>query len=135
MCDDSMLRMPAKLGAAGSLCATRLPIVIELSFGTQPPLAMAYCVGTAHTVGWWLGLQAASAFTSALDEALGALHGAFEPQMPDLEIISGIEAKPAALSKAAVREPVITHCNALLDGWSSIAKELLASRAAPSQVC
>ncbi|KAK9794950.1 hypothetical protein WJX73_010224 [Symbiochloris irregularis] len=78
-------------------------------------------------------LQAASAFTSALDEALGALHGAFEPPMPNPEIIAGIEAKPAALSKAAVREPVITHCNELLDAWSKIAKDLLAMQLPASQ--
>ena len=62
-----------------------------------------------------------------------AMHGAFEPEMPNPDVIAGIESKPAALSKAAVREPVITHCNALLDSWSNIAK-LLAGGTTPSKV-
>ena len=71
-------------------------------------------------------MQAASAFTLALDEAVGALHGAVEAKMPDADIIAGIEAKPQSLSKAAAREPVLSHCNSILEGWATQAAALLA---------
>ena len=78
--------------------------------------------------------QAATAFTLALDEAVGAMHGAVEAAMPDPEIIAGIEAKPQALSKAAAREPVLSHCNGVLEGWASQAAALLAVGSPPAAV-
>ena len=78
--------------------------------------------------------QAATAFTLALDEAVGAMHGAVEAAMPDAEIIAGIEAKPQALSKAAGREPVLSHCNGVLEGWASQAAALLAVGSPPAAV-
>ena len=48
-------------------------------------------------------------------------------KMPDAEVIDGIDAKPQSLSKAAARgEPVLSHCNAILEGWAAQAAALLA---------
>ena len=57
---------------------------------------------------------------------MGALHGAVEAKMPDAEVIAGIEAKPQSLTKAAQREPVLSHCNAVLEAWTAQATALLA---------
>jgi len=64
-------------------------------------------------------------FGNTLTEAASSLKGGVELRRPDVNIVDGLDLKPAALNKAASEPKIADHCDAVLHDWCKQVEKLL----------